>query len=146
MCFAGSYFSESVLRSKPRSDFGKPFCYCGQRHLSDLSAAARVRWAESLTPKVCRGLGTQTSKLTSISASHATWSAFRRMCGLRWGIGTLGQRRPYGIMLLAETYPGLCAESVWRAPLRQDFLRSGPGGRVVVENGVNTQAAPGSLR
>ena len=40
-------FSESVLRSKPRSDFGKPFCYCGQRHLSDLSAAARVRWAES---------------------------------------------------------------------------------------------------
>ena len=47
MCFAGSKFSGSVLRSKLRSASGKPFCYCGQRHLSDLSAAARVRWAES---------------------------------------------------------------------------------------------------
>ena len=27
--------------------FWEAFCYCGQRHLSDLSAAARVRWAGS---------------------------------------------------------------------------------------------------
>ena len=39
--------SASVLKSMPRNGSGKPFCYCGQRHLSDLSAAAGVRWAES---------------------------------------------------------------------------------------------------
>ena len=73
---------------------------CSMQHVSD-----------GLKPKACRGLGIQTSKLTSISASHATWSAFRTMCGLRWGIGTLGQLRPYRINVVGGNVSRLmCGE------------------------------------
>ena len=115
------------------------------RHLSDLSAAARVRWAES------EGVS------WSWYSDKQAYFHICQPCHMGYFPNDVrpkvGNRNTRPAASLSHNVVGgnvsrlMCGEHLaCSSEAGFDFLRSGQGGRVVVENGVNTQAAPGSLK